>query len=525
MVQDIQHCTSEIDLGSHKEVYLCRIDFSPAKEPEQIISTDSTTMGESSSSANSTTKTTLSITTTEVQVSTIFTTTTSSPSGPHSHPKITRASRDARVVGRKDGSGNILDAERDALTVPIPAYFNSAEYTPTATFSIPDGIPHSRHNIWWEILFEETASADSASASATLHVWYNASYSTAAITANHTGSIGSWTTTTTWNVVNISPFPSETENVRSWATGGFSAILNDFEWLCYFVQSADLGTSTTSEVIESWPVTLGHVKHIGLQGAFKGTAVYDSLRAAWRAYWGPYDPIQHKLPVKVIFTGVDGAYSSEVTEHWEVTSPFPTGNEADLVRTLAQGGIRSMVTYLSSWSYDPEIDPRTTPLASRAHKVTSEHTVVEGTITRHIIVSGRDVTTVLQPVVTEFVMATKTHTNTLVPLLERVARSAAEKPSQRRFCLSWLPWIFAICFVLLVCTIALAWRSISDFFYKRRSKAKLFRTESSSTLSSSTFNLIPGVRKVSGSQPVDPEKLKGTRNRASKESFESVELD
>ncbi|KAK6530598.1 hypothetical protein TWF281_007438 [Arthrobotrys megalospora] len=416
-------------------------------------------------------------------------------------------------------------------------FFNRLEYSRTVGPLPTSEYGFLRDNlIRLEMNFAQLAKADTALASASLYLSYDQDRDTAAIAGAHTASIGTWTTTSTYDIVNISPFPYGPEgDIKYRATADFNLAVSNLDGIYRSIEKVAPRTESQPTLTEALPLETGSAQDIILQGNFFGTAIYNSASAGWNGTWGPYDKVAETLPFVATVWGADGTYTRGGSESWVVFQPFSGGNEANLVKAFAENGPVSMAFRVSLWNsyrFKSPWPPSNSQLDSTGVLI---HIKDVGR-TNTLLPTARDAATIVVPTVTEVVTKTKTHTNTLIPLFGRMVpgkgTSARKGNPQKgyRFLL-WLPWVLGLLLLLAVCTFALTWHRIADFSYRQyRKVCKLFGFDPDSTRKSSFWKFIPSirkstVRKVSGSQVIDPAKLQATRQRTSKESFESVELD
>ncbi|KAK6355660.1 hypothetical protein TWF718_000052 [Orbilia javanica] len=382
----------------------------------------------------------------------------------------------------------------------------------------------------WVINFEQVAKAGTASAFASLHLSYDPNQETAAITGSHTASIGTWTTTNVYDIVDFSPFPYGPEKeVKHWVSGELDVAINRLGEICRRVEAEGVAPRTKSipTLTEALPVHSGSTDEIILQGSFSGVAVYHSATAMWRGSWGPYNAAARILPFNATISEADGPYTRFVSESWSVSRPFSERNEADLVKEFAETGPAGIVSQVSRWSTDRFKDSSILPYSNLYPEETRPDTASS---MNTLLLTARGAATIVVPAATEVVTETKTVTNTHIPLFGRMAKTkgtSAEKRSDHGFrLLIWLPWFICFWIIVLICTFSLLWHLISDSIERL---VRFFRPDREAT-NSSFWNILPKirkstVRKVSGSEIVDPTRLETTRHRGSKESFQSVELD
>ncbi|KAF3286972.1 hypothetical protein TWF970_008803 [Orbilia oligospora] len=443
----------------------------------------------------------------------------------HDDGRITESSGDPESIEFGDRGGP-LGGE----------FFSRLEYTSTAYPTPTRMTGFSRGElIKLEMNFEQVAKADSASASASLYLSYNPMWDTIAITGSHTASIATWTTSTIYDVVNVSPFPygPETE-FKYWVSGEIDVAVSRLSEVCRRIEEVASKTKFIPILTEVLPVSSSPKKNVTLQGSFFGIAVYNSATATWNGRWGPYDSVARTLPFNATVSGADGPYTRFISEDWSVNRPFSEGNEADLIKSYAEIGPIGMVSQVGLWhTYrfkDSNTWGRSNPLA-RETRVPIRIDAVGST---NALLTARGAVTITVPAVTEIVTQTKTVTNTHIPLFGRFAKakgtSAERRTDQGSRFLLWLPWIIFFWVLIFICSFSLIWHRLSGFIERQwRRLVRFFRPEIEPT-DSSFWNIIPtirrpAVRKVSGSEVIDPARLQSARHRGSKESFQSVELD
>ncbi|KAK6500490.1 hypothetical protein TWF481_010834 [Arthrobotrys musiformis] len=405
----------------------------------------------------------------------------------------------------------------------IRSYRHTGHPTPTRT---------TGELIKLEMNFEQLAKAGSAFVSGYLHLSYDASWDIAVITGSHTASIGTWTTSTAYGIVNPSPFPYGPEaGVKYWVRGEFERGISQISEIYHRVAEAVAITEVAPNLTVESPAYSGSVQKAALQGQFLGTAIYNSATATWDGRWGPYDKVAGTLPFKATVRGVDGPYTRFISENWLVSQPFSGGNEANVVKEFAEIGPVGIFFQAPFWNFDQfKSSNSRLPLNTLAEETGLP---IRMNDVNTLLITARDAATVVVPAVTEVVTKTVTHTNTHIPLFGRMTAtkkgtSAERNPHTNSRFLIWLPWVIAFWVVFFVCSFALAWHNLCDFIERQRRRLfRLFRLDPEPAPNSSFWNILrqPTVRKVSGSQIVDPAMLQSTRYRESKESFHSVDLD
>ncbi|KAF3239062.1 hypothetical protein TWF192_010139 [Orbilia oligospora] len=441
---------------------------------------------------------------------------------------------DGRITESPGGPGSIEFGDRGG---PLGGeFFSRLEYTSTA-YPAPTRMASLRKGelIKLEMNFEQVAKADSASASASLYLSYNPMWDTIAITGSHTASIATWTTSTMYDVVNVSPFPYGPEaEFKYWVSGEVDVVISRLSEVCRRVEEVASRTKFIPSLTEVLPVSSSPTENITLQGSFFGIAIYDSATATWNGRWGPYDSVARTLPFNATISGADGPYTRFISEDWSVRRPFSEGNEAGLINGYAEIGPIGMVSQVGLWhTYrfkDSNAWGRSNPLA-RETRVPIRLNAVGFTDT---LLTARGAVTVTVPAVTEIVTQTKTVTNTHIPLFGRFAKakgtSAERKTDQGSRFLLWLPWIIFFWVLIFICPFSLIWHRLSGFIERQRRRLRRFFRPEIEPTDSSFWNIIPtirrpAVRKVSGSEVSDPTRLQSARHRGSKESFQSVELN
>ncbi|KAK6337631.1 hypothetical protein TWF730_003026 [Orbilia blumenaviensis] len=398
---------------------------------------------------------------------------------------------------------------------------SSATCTPTHQAGRPMG-----ELIQWNVDFEQVAKVDSVSASASLHLSYDADRDIVAIRGSHTTSFGVWTTTSTYDAANISPFPNGLKaDVRLWVGGDFDLAVRKIGEICEAAERLESATNFIPTSSEESYINTRSAQDITLQGSLFGTMIYNTATASWNGHWGPYDKASRTLPFNATVSGIDGSYTRLVSESWAITQLFAGRNEEDLVKQFAEIGPIGMVFLVSFRSSDgsitswPSSDPRFRKSGDPI-RVNAIHPIDSR------LPTTRDFATIVVPAVTEVVTKTEIHTNTHIPLFGRLAKAKGTSARTRtqggpRFLL-WMPWVLFLCILLLICTFSLAWHRIYDFI--DRQKRWLRQVLGLEVTQTPSYSQRPSVRKASGSRASDPARLKATRQRGSKESFQSIEL-
>ncbi|KAK6514780.1 hypothetical protein TWF506_007142 [Arthrobotrys conoides] len=415
-------------------------------------------------------------------------------------------------------------------------FFNRLEYSSTAhaTPTRMTGLVRGE-SIKFEMNFEQGASADSVSASASLYLSYDPMWDTIAITGSHTASIGVWTTSTTYDVVNVSPFPSDPgAEFIPWVGGGLEVAVSKLSEVFCGAEELAPRTEFLPTLTETSPASSPSTQNFTLQGSFFGVVMYNSATATWNGRWGPYDSVASTLPFNATAIGADDSYKRSISEDWSVSRPFSDGREAEHVKQDAEFGPVNMVSQVGQWNAyrlknsnaRRRSKPLTTEIRAPIHINAARSTDTS--------LTARNAATIIVPAVTEVVTQTKTVTNTHIPLFGRIAQSKGTSAERRtdqgsRFML-WLPWVICFWLLVFICSFSLVWHRISSFTERQwRRIVRFFRPDLEPT-DSSFWNILPTMRrptarKVSGSEVIDPARLESTRHRGSKESFQSVELD
>ncbi|EPS45770.1 hypothetical protein H072_305 [Dactylellina haptotyla CBS 200.50] len=528
LVPVLPRCTAEHE-GSDSP-WLCRLEYTAAKvpntlpeatNPEQLAQDETIPTWWTVQVSASTSVVTLTVTITETS-----TRIARSPQISEYQQSSAFMSSPRNFVDTNKAGDLMTRDIRDikGLTRSDQTYINREDFRPS---ELDPGVSQAHGSLYYntktfmEMIFQHSANVDSVMASATLSLSYDPFYKVLFITANETGSINTWTTSTSMNVVNISPFPLGPMHVKNWVIRGYSGAVDEFESICHNVHLFKLSETARSVVTDGFPVTTGFAQNINAEGTFYGYAGYDSATAAWNAIWGPYDEGRRCLPVSINFTGIDGSHSYQITEAWTLLQPFSGTNEADVLKKIAVDGLEMIASRLSSWNYAQRWPTPTDELGIRA---TQNEADTGATSTRPM---PRQVTTVIAAV-TETVRVTATHTNTLIPksLFGRTTNIFASTErglarSRNRILLGFLVVLGTVLSAL--CIIRFIMWYHENFHTNEQQSDPIPRPIPRST----KFNIFrrAKVRKASGSQIVDSTSLLSTRNRANKSSFETIELN
>ncbi|KAK6530472.1 hypothetical protein TWF694_003824 [Orbilia ellipsospora] len=525
LVPGTVQCTPGTNTENLQELLLCEIKYSAAEASESPTTKESSLVEAIPTSP-------LLITTSTP--STKRSGGTSQATGPHHpNPSPTKQAQDYQIFS---------NSPKPLITAPLSSTLIKRSLQRSYIFSRDLVAPHPHpyqaqvnsspgwfdENLACDILFAGSVYAAMATASATVSMFYDPYIGVIFIGTTKSGSIDQWSTSSTLELASTSPFPDGLAHIQNWVAGGYPAIVNEFASICADIDAFEALTSSQRYPSDIWPTTTAK-PDMGMNGFFRGQVRYSTVRATWTANWGPYDLQNRKLPFTVSFTGADCNHSYSITEAWTAKDPITQTDAMNMIITMAAYGPSTIASFLSQWNYAQQwpagiLDRRGPKVESNSFAPVTESPI------HSLLITEKQSTTVVA-FTTKTVRITSTQTNTLIPLFGRAANSptSAEKnPKASKFPTSLILWIFILALLLTICTIALGWRAVSDYYEKQRQKVKSSSEGSpNSNPSLSKFNIFSNLcrtRHVSGNQVVNPHLLNNMRNR-SKASFESIKLD
>ncbi|KAK6359144.1 hypothetical protein TWF696_000311 [Orbilia brochopaga] len=408
-----------------------------------------------------------------------------------------------------DTSGMIeehTETSLDASITPLPAQDSLAVIKRPQRFSRPPPPPNIRYvaGFWQEIV------ADSTSASIQMRFGYDPYYSTIQCYSTKAASIGTWNISQTLftSTSSMSPVPSQSEDIYHVVRSGFREAVAQVTALC------DVFGRDANNQIEA--LYTSAVDGGVINGGLDASLVFLGATARWVANWGPYDVDSPGYNLTFTYNGVQNDATASATETWRVQNPYFQARGSD--RRPGLGDISSVALYIPFETTTEEFAKRT---IVRRERPRYYPTATASITSIPLYTRGMARTKVA---VTKTVAATTTLTETAKAPDVHARGQKPGRTSKLQTLFTLLPWVFAFWVLVLICTIALAWERISKYIYKFKIGKRHQNDNEAADIDSSALNILPTVRKSSGSQIADPSKLEASRNRTSKESLRTVTL-